>query len=495
MFRRIDSRLHEFSFIVHEVMNFQKLIFFSLFIFLLSCSNGGDDGPTVHDSELRVIISEQPLSGDPALNRNLPSITEPLAQLGMKLFFTKALGGEFDSACVSCHHPVLGGGDDLSLPIGVEATEPDLLGPGRKHPSGNPTVPRNAPTTFNVSLWDNSLFHDGRVESLGKTVGVNGEDGQGIRTPDTDFDTVDPLSGPNLSVAQARFPVTSAEEMRTERFVVDGSNEDVRRALASRLSAMEGWPAEFQSVFGDPTISYDRIALAIGAYERSQTFVENDWKAYVLGDNSALSNGAKRGALLFFQEPADGGAGCVRCHSGDFFTDQKYHVLGFPQVGPGKGNGGNGTDDFGRFRETGLEKDRYAFRTPSMLNVAQMGPYGHAGSFETLEEVIEYHLDPASSFASYSTSSLRQGVQENDMQANTQEALDKLAVLQADGTSKLPASVELTSQEVSDLVSFLNALTDPCVTERECLASWIPTPEQDVDGFQVVAFDENGNPL
>ncbi|HBC20167.1 MAG TPA: cytochrome-c peroxidase, partial [Alcanivorax sp.] len=116
---------------------------------------------------------------------------------GMQLFFSKGLGGDLDSACVSCHHPMLGGGDDLSLSIGVEAVQPDLLGPGRLHLStgthfdGGPTVPRNAPSTFNIVFYDEVLFHDGRVESLDKTAGLNGAGG-GIRTPDSAFGVADP---------------------------------------------------------------------------------------------------------------------------------------------------------------------------------------------------------------------------------------------------------------------------------------------------------------
>ena len=123
--------------------------------------------------QLRTIINQNKLTGDPSSGRHLPQITDPLPQLGLKLFFTKALSGNNDTACVSCHHPVLGGDDDLSLSIGVDADAPDLLGPGRTHPDG-PTVPRNAPTTFNVALWDQVMFHDGRVESLDKLPGQNG---------------------------------------------------------------------------------------------------------------------------------------------------------------------------------------------------------------------------------------------------------------------------------------------------------------------------------
>jgi cytochrome c peroxidase len=172
------------------------------------------------DADIRAIIVTQNLTGDPSTGRTLPSIEEPKAQLGMKLFFTKSLGGDLDSACVTCHHPMLGGGDDLVLPIGVDAEEDDLLGPGRfhsingEHFDGGPTVPRNSPTTFNIALWDNFLFHDGRVESLGKTPKLGGNDGLGIRTPDVSFGEIDSNAGVSLVVAQARFPVTSKEEMK-----------------------------------------------------------------------------------------------------------------------------------------------------------------------------------------------------------------------------------------------------------------------------------------
>ncbi|NRA61995.1 MAG: hypothetical protein HRU25_14065, partial [Psychrobium sp.] len=165
------------------------------------------------NKDLLIFISHYGLTGDPTIGRELPSIDEPLAQLGAKLFFTKALSSNLDVACVSCHHPSLGGGDLLALSIGVDAEIPDLLGPGRRHSSaeefydGGPTVPRNAPTTFNIAMWDKVLFHDGRVESLGGTQNSNGDDGKGIRTPEVQFGTIDINAGAKLRVAQARFPV------------------------------------------------------------------------------------------------------------------------------------------------------------------------------------------------------------------------------------------------------------------------------------------------
>ena len=126
------------------------------------------------DAKLVSLIDNLKLTGDPSLSRNLPDISEPLPQLGKLLFFSKALSGNQDAACVSCHHPMLGGGDDLSLAIGVAAINPDQLGPGRIHDpfalgwDGGPTMPRNVPTVFNLGMHDQAMFWDGRVNSLGK---------------------------------------------------------------------------------------------------------------------------------------------------------------------------------------------------------------------------------------------------------------------------------------------------------------------------------------
>lgn len=119
------------------------------------------------DAELEGLIQRYGLTGDPLRGKNLPSIDAPLAQLGLKLFFNKALSGDKDVACVTCHHPLLGGGDNLSLSIGVGAENPDVLGHKRLlKDSLTLGVPRNAPTTFNSGLWQQFMFHDGRVAQV-----------------------------------------------------------------------------------------------------------------------------------------------------------------------------------------------------------------------------------------------------------------------------------------------------------------------------------------
>lgn len=463
------------------------------------------------DTALRDVLAATNLTGDAAAGRVLPSIDDPVAQLGMKLFFSKALGGDSDSACVTCHHPFLGGGDDLPLPIGVAAELPDLLGPGRAHSAagvefdGGPTVPRNAPTTFNLALWDSVLFHDGRLESLTKVPGTNGSDGQ-IRTPDSPFGVVDPAGIPNLAVAQARFPVTSPEEMRGFVFEAGNTNNDVRTHLAERLQGntapleliTNDWLEEFRTAFANPTgtavelITYENIALAIAEYERSQVFTTNGFTEYLAGNNEALSGDAKLGAMLFYGE-----AGCAGCHSGDTMTDEGFHVIAMPQIGRGKGNdnGVNDDDDFGRFRETGLEADRYAFRTPSMLNVATTGPWGHAGAYANLEDVVRHHADPRTAIENYDYSQLAAGIQTDNMVVNTGFALDQLDALRAAGTSRLP-EITLSDADVMRITAFLESLTDPCLTDIQCIGRWVPSAtDTDPDGMRVRAIDRLGNPL
>jgi cytochrome c peroxidase len=469
-------------------------------LILTACAVDEEDTSPLRVRSVATVLG---LTGDPTTDRILPDINDPKAQLGKKLFFTKGLGGDEDTACVSCHHPVLGGGDGLSLPIGVGAIEPDLIGPGRLHPSGGPTVPRNAPTTFNTGLIDQTMFLDGRVESIGKTVGLNGNDGLGIVTPDSDTDAdgavlADPNAGDNLPTAQSRFPVTSPEEMRGVVFPsADPTNDEVRTELAIRLAGYNAnaWGTEFNTVYGDPSITYARIAEAIGEYERSQIFVNTPWKAFMEGDDNAISEAARRGALLFMLPTRVDGANCLSCHRGDNFTEEQFHVLGMPQIGPGKGDGTTGTDDFGRFRVSGNDADMYAFRTPSLLNVTETGPWGHAGAYTSLEAVIRHHLDPQAAFDSYVFDQLDASIQIDDMLFNTQNALDKLAANRAAGIASIQ-NVSLTDAQVNDLVAFLETLTDPCIKDRACLAPWIPdTNDTGPDDLQLNAVDINGNLL
>ncbi len=474
------------------------------------------DQPANLDVELQEIITRFQMEPADIAARELPDIGDPVAQLGKKLFFSKSLGGGFDSACVTCHHPGFGGADALSLSVGVNAVDPELLGPGREFLDGLPEVPRNAPTVFNLGFWDTGLFWDSRVESLGREEHSNGAL-SGIATPDSGFGIGDAEAGANLAVAQARFPVTSAAEMKTPEFESGSDNNAIREHLAARIGDygigedeldVNEWLPEFQQAYGvtasaEELINFNAIAHALGEYERSMVFVDNAWNRYLAGDVTAMNNAQKQGAILFFTSVEDGGAGCGACHSGPLLSDGQHHAVAFPQFGPGKGDGN--LDDFGRERVTGLAEDRYRFRTPSLLNIELTAPYGHAGTYETLGQVVRHYENPGRTINNFFTAQpcrLDQFADQEscaavfpEAEANSRLALTKLRQEQQEGVSRL-ANPNLSQQEEQQLVAFMRGLTDSCAGNRDCLDPWVADPVQDnPDGQVLVGKNRLGEAL
>ncbi len=452
------------------------------------------------DQELIDLAKRHGLTGDPTKGRQLPNINTPLAQLGIKLFFSRTLSGDLDVACATCHHPALGGGDNLSLSIGTNSNEPDMIGHHRKlkHRLVE-TTPRNTPTTFNIGLWDKVMFHDGRIESLEQHPGKNGSGA--ITTPDVAYPATDPLAGNNLVHAQARFPVTSATEMRGETFEQDGTPQSCRVAIAERLGGYGAykttlptpntayWLDAFRQAFNAPDglpqvlINEQNISAALSEYERSQVFVNNPWKAYLKGNPAAISEAAKQGALLFFKTPEQKGFGCVNCHQGDAFTDEDFHHTLMPPLGPGKNKL---TNDYGRWLVTNKPEDKFKFRTPSLLNVEVTGPWGHNGAYTSLANAVRHMLNPYRMALHYDAGQLQQtNLKKDNMRDNLREMFACDVAL---------PSQEHTEEQVRQLVAFLLTLTDPCVKDRECLSPWIPDNNAGIP-MQLKAKGDNGKPL
>lgn len=477
---------------------------------ILTAISGQLSAETI-DDKLQTIISAQSLTGDPAQAFNLPLPDEPEAELGKLLFFSQALGGEQNAACASCHHPYLAGGDGLALAVGVDAENPLVMGDGRKHPDGIFNNPRNTPSIMNAWIWTQGLFLDSRVEKLASG---------GIRTPDSAFGEADAAAGESLLIAQAGFPVTSVEEMRTENFETGQSNETVRHHLGQRL-ANEGiganeldkneWRTLFEGVYGSETpegeevVNFDNVKRAIASYESSLNLTNNRWFSYIKGDIDAITEQEKRGAKLFYS-PAPEGAGCVGCHSGDTFTSQAFFNVGFPQIGPGKGHGASGVDDFGRGAESSIPADNNAFRISSLLNVGVTAPYGHAGAYQTLEQVVDHYNDFDVSLPAFVTNKNwcehPQFIDVENCESLFPEAetfaSSSVATMQFLRTLGIPAMLPLglTTEGKADLVAFLHTLTDPCTQDAVCMSKWLPNPQQnDPDGLQLHAINKKGLPL
>jgi enediyne biosynthesis protein E4 len=463
------------------------------------------------------------LTGDPAAARGahqrLPD-GDPLLKLGQLLFFSQTLAAGYDVSCGTCHHPDFAGSDGLSIGVGVVPVNAAIVGPGREidpardldpAADGGPNMHRNSQTTFNAALFDRALLHDGRVFVLDAET-VSGGHSQLIQTPESgQRSDPDPVSG--LLEFLAKGPLVNDNEMRGFFYTEFGTPQEYREHLVRRLRGEvdtefnpkpEG-PANWLDLFrlafdapgaaADEVITIENVQRALAAYVGSQVFVDTPWRDFLNGDLDAISDEAKRGALLFFQSPADGGLGCAGCHTGDRYTDEAFHNVGFPQLGRGFVRADK--SDLGRWLKTGTESDRSAFRTPSLLNVAETAPYGHAGSFDTLEEVLAYHADPRSAFDTFdfTLTDLAQfrvsGVAYAHAEPHTRAAIEasSFAAIEA----MLP-SRPLLAHELARLVAFLESLSDRCVTTASCIGQWTPAIDEDPDGHMLVRDVSVGTP-
>ncbi len=378
----------------------------------------------------------------------LPPASPEIIELGEALFWDKELSGNRDVACVTCHHPLAGSGDDLSVSIGVGGTGfagDRQLGPERE------LIPRNATEIFNrgVKGWQ-TMFWDGRV---------SGSEARGFISPAGEML---PAELKNVVAIQALFPVTSRDEMRGAigdedvygspneiAQIADNNLREIWATIMDRLLQVPGYRELFAAAFPDippEWLRFQHAANAIAAYEMEAfTHIDSPWDRYLAGEETALKAKAKRGASLFFGE-----AGCSQCHNGSLLTDQDFHNIGVPQIGPGKGD--EAPFDYGRGRETGLDRDRFAFRTPPLRNVSLTGPWMHNGAYMTLEGAVKHHLNIEAALDSYDVSQLSPQLRESyQIPSGLLLTLDPLV---SDPT-------ELTDQQFDDLMDFLFALTSP----------------------------------
>ena len=465
---------------------------------LLVCGVGASYASEL-DSALRAALDVAELRGRATFTEPWPKTEAPVTRLGRELFFSKTLSGDQDTACASCHHPFLAGGDALSLPVGAAARQADLLGPGRlfdwkgsgrldPDAAAGPNVPRNSPTIFNVGLYERTIFFDGRLQK---------NRSGSIRSPESVRDR-----GRDLVAVQARLPVVSEDEMRGYKLLRHAPPDAVREVLVKRLQ--KHWTKQFAAAFGDAvatpdSVTYARVEQALSDFQRSFVLLDNPWFRYVAGEVDAIDDAAKRGALDFLRSPPEGGLGCAQCHQGDFFTDEQFHTLAFPQIGRGikrpAAGYGNETErdstDNGRWEVTRQARDRFAFRTPSLLNVQVTGPYGHAGTHNSLEQVISHHLDPERALQQFDFS-LSELVQFQHDPVRYPEAARQVPEIlrywRKYGQSNPRPPAQIPPSRMQDLKAFLNALTDPCAFDRTCLSAWIPDrAERSPDGQRLTA--------
>ena len=374
-------------------------------------------------------------------------IDAELADVGRLLWFDPILGLKGDNSCSGCHSPTSGFGDTQSIAIGIDNN--GVVGPNRSGPRNQ----RRSPMVLNAAFFPRLMWNS-RFSALS---GDPFDHSAGFQFPAPEATTLSYL--PHLLTAQAFIPPTERVEMAGFEF--PGSNDALRSEVVRRVSAVQEYMSRFgaaiPSVSASGTLAYDHIARAIAEFTFSLTFANAPVDRYARGETGALTEGQKRGAVLFF-----GRAQCVQCHSvggvsNEMFSDFKQHVIAVPQLAPSTSNvafdGPGANEDFGLEQVTGKAKDRYAFRTSPLRNVALQPTFMHNGAFVTLEDAIRHHLDPAASALGYTGAGLSADL--TGPRGPIQPVLERL-------DPKLRNRMSLDDDEFLELVDFVrNGLLDP----------------------------------
>jgi cytochrome c peroxidase len=277
--------------------------------------------------------------------------------LGRKLFMDRRLSRNNTMSCAMCHVPEQGfTATELGTSLGVE---------GR-------TLRRNAPTLLNVA-YVGQLFHDGRSASL---------------------------------ESQAWAPLLNPVEM---------GNPAIADVI-DKIRKMPDYAGRFEAAFDGAGASERTVGVALASYQRTLVSGNSRFDRWRFGhDKTAMTPSEQAGFAVFA-----GKGRCIACHAvgerNGLFSDARFHNTGIGwahrkgvdpsrrysvQLAPGvftevlEGELANVSeplqDDDGRFEVTRNEAERWAYRTPSLRNVALTAPYMHDGSLATLEAVIEYY--------------------------------------------------------------------------------------------------------
>ena len=215
----------------------------------------------------------------------------------------------------------------------------------------------------------------------------------------------------------------------------------------------------FETAYGGP-VNMDSLSRALAAYQYSLLSGNSPFdKWYYNNESSAISKSAKRGFEIF-----KGKGNCMACHlvNDEFalFTDEKLHNTGIgfkssmyvepPRkkvvLAPGievdvdtsvyandsRFKNEIKPNDLGLYLITQDPGDRWKIRTPSLRNVELSGPYMHNGQLATLKDVVDFYNEG--------------GVREVGKMKN-------------ETISPLMMPLNLSKQEVDDVVEFLKTLT------------------------------------
>jgi cytochrome c peroxidase len=395
--------------------------------------------------------------------------------LGRALFFDKVLGLHDDNSCAGCHSPAFAFGDSQPMAIGVDNN--DVVGRDRNGPRNQRRSPSVINTEFYPALMWTARFVALSGDPFDNALGFQFPPPEGVIT-----------TTQTLLQAQGSLPSTELVEMAgftgitanpgpfgPDFFQFDDGHGDalpapdgtgfhnfpIQDGVDARLNAIPAYRVLFGRAFngGRPLpvggITIDMRREAIAEFQMSLPGANAPLDRFARGDNDAMHDDEKRGALLFF-----GRAGCVACHAvaggaNEMFSDFELHRIGGPQVFPQFGvtlgnvrfDGPGQDEDFGFEQTSGDPGQRYMFRTGPLRNLAAARAFFHNGAFGSIEAAIRHHVDVEASARGYDP-------EENGLPADLM--VGPIEPVLAAGIDPLLAQpLHLGEHEIDDLVAFV----------------------------------------
>ena len=367
-------------------------------------------------------------------------------QLGEALYFDLNLSIDNNQACASCHDPAFGFVD----PVNVQTGSPVSGGS-----DGVSTGGLNSPSAAYAAF--SPFFHWNGVEGLF----VGGQFWNGRANS-----LAEQAAGPFLNPVEMAMPDKWSVVDRLRTSAAPDYQTMFAEVYQIDLSAIAEYTGDYVTPVAPADFppgvleTYDRMAEAIGEFEKTELFTKFDSKFdYYLAGLTTLTKQEEKGLKLFNKQGK-----CALCHLPDptlapdgvsplppLFTDFTYDNLGVPQnvnipgqpVDPGLG----GRPDIAAIDPLGLQLGKHKVMT--LRNIDLTPPYAHNGVFATLEQIVHFY--------------------------NTRDALG-LCVDNNDpgfGVTCWPApevpqnvnvdelgDLKLTADQEADIVAFMKTLTD-----------------------------------
>lgn len=195
----------------------------------------------------------------------------------------------------------------------------------------------NAPTVYNA-VYNFVQFWDGRAKTL-----------------------ADQAAGPPLN------PIEMASTSFDE--------------IIAKLEKDRKFASEFRKVYPDG-LTEANITDAIEEFERTLITPDSRFDKWLRGDDSALTADELAGYELFKKYD------CATCHAGPNLGGLSYELMGLRRHYFQDRGMELTVEDNGRFKETGVERDRHRFKVPGLRNVEHTWPYYHDGTRLTLEDAV-----------------------------------------------------------------------------------------------------------